>query len=120
MSLQPLPIHACDLGAKWFPVTFRDGRADHFVDDIGEVLQDGDGRSGSGIEHRETLAGRTQRDGARQLLQLSAATMKLDCDFLVGLQVGPDQTIERGQFGAERSAPHKCTNRCYIWCVEEI
>ena len=62
-------LHACHLGAKRFPVAFRDGRADHFVDDVGEVLQAGDGSPDPGIDHRDILAGRAQQDGARDLLQ---------------------------------------------------
>ena len=104
---EPLLLHACHLGAKRFPVAFRDGRADHFVDDISEVLQAGDGRLGPGIDHGDVFAGRAQQDGSRHLLQLDPATMKLNCDLLVGgREAGLDAS--RGQEQRTHFADELC------------
>src|ERR1700728_4676436 len=60
VSLLPLLFHPHHLRSEWLPVAFWNRRVVDFLDDVGEVLQAGDGGSCSGVEHGDILAGTSE------------------------------------------------------------
>ena len=83
-SSLPLLFHPCHLRSERLPVAFWDRRFLHFLDDVGEVLQAGDWCTYPGVEHGDILAGASQQDGSRDLLEGDATAVHFERQFFIG------------------------------------